>query len=560
MNGQRGLNRWAPAIVAFGLLLGLYTLTSPGNHSEANDAYDYARRVEAPGWSGLCHGQHLFYLPVCKGLFIGARQARLAERAFPVMIWFSRVSGALAVVLLALLLRRRGAELEHSPDLAGALQIAAWMGAGGLACSYGFWRYSNEAEIYCPATLLVLLAWFAAAGRPTQRNAALSGLCGALGCLLHIFAVLPTFAALPLFYLWQRRLRHAVLHLVLAGTLCGTVYLAVYGTRAVTEIFAGGAAQPEGGFRATGLVQGAIGLTQDLTAGNFLFTQERFQQALTRTFPHRALHRFIYTAQHADRAARTVPFVTLALLALTGLVLLAVRWKIWHAAWRPRRSLDPPLAAAAGLWFGLHALILLSREPGNPENWIMALPPLWLLIAVTLYAPLAAAGRTLLPAAMTVLLLAHNYFGGLRLLARPQGDYCAAKAAWFLTRTAPDDLIITAESDEFVRYLAYHQTARIEHLLYDVAPSGQTRWLAMVRQHPGRVFATPDVFQPLPSFQHRFPAQAAFIASLGRRLAPDFVRAATNEFGGVFLRQPAHSMIDTGAKNEQNPMAKKDAP
>ena len=107
MNGQPGLNRWVPAVVAFGLLLGLYTLTSPVNHSEANDGYAYARLVEAPGWSELCHGQHLLYLPVCKCLYLGARPLGLAERAFPVMVWFSRLCGALAVVLCALLLRRR---------------------------------------------------------------------------------------------------------------------------------------------------------------------------------------------------------------------------------------------------------------------------------------------------------------------------------------------------------------------------------------------------------------------------------------------------------------------
>ncbi|MCX6997878.1 MAG: hypothetical protein NTV49_12520 [Kiritimatiellaeota bacterium] len=558
MNGQRWLIRCAPAAAAFVLLLGLYTLTSPRNHSEANDAYAYARSVEAPGWSGLCHGQHLLYLPVCKGLFIGARQAGLADRAFPVMIWFSRVCGALAVVFFALLLLRRLADSEGGLEKPGALRLAVWTGAGGLACSYGFWRYSNEAEIYIPATLFILLAWRAAAGRPLRRNAALSGLCGALGCLLHIFAVLPTFAALPLFYLWQRRVRHAALHVALAGALCGAAYLSIYGTRAVAEVLAGSPAQSqESGLRVAGLVKGAVGLTQDVTAGNFLFARESFQRAMTRAFPCRALNRQIYTGQHADGLSRTVPFVTLALLALTGIALLALRWTLWRAAWQPRRGGDPALAAAAGVWFGLHVLILWSLEPGNPENWVMALPPLWLLIATTLYAPLAAAGRTLLPVALTALLLAHNYFGGLRLLAHADGDYCAAKAAWYLTHAAPGDLIITAENDEFVRYLGYYQNARIVHLIYDVAPSDQTRWLATVRQHPGRVFATPDVFQPLPSLQRRFPARAALLASVGRSLAPDFVRVATNEFGGVVLRQPAHSMLDTGAQDEENPTAKR---
>ena len=544
MNGQRWLIRCAPAAAVFILLLGLYTLTNPVNHSEANDGYSYARSAEAPGWSGLCHGQHLLYLPVCKALLIGARQAGLADRAFPVMVWFSRVCGALAAVAFAFLVRRRFMTAPQDPENAGALRIAAWTGAGGLACSYGFWRYSNEAEIYIPATLLILLAWLAAAGPPGRQTAALSGLCGALACLLHIFAAIPIFAALPLFYLWQRRIRDAAWHVALAGVLCGSVYLSIHGTRAAAEIVAGGAGQPEGGFRASGLVKGAIGLTQDVTAGNFLFARERFQQAMTRAFPYRALTRQIYTGRQADRASRTVPFVTLMLLALTGLALLAVRWTVWRRAWQPRHSLDPALVAAAALWFVLHALVLLSREPGNPENWVMALPPLWLLINAMLYAPLAAAGRMLLPVVLTALLLAHNYFGGLRLLASPAGDYSAAKSAWLLQHARPGDLILTAENDEFVRYLDYYQNALMVRWLYDVTPADQTRWLAAVRQHPGRVFATADVFQPLPSLQRRFPAQAAFSASLGRLLEPDFVRVTTNEFGGVFARKDSSRFRD----------------
>ena len=524
---------WGTLTVA-ALLLGGYTLTSPTNHSEANDAYDYAYRVETAATSELWHSQHLLYLPTAQGLFKLAHQLGRADRAFPVMLWFSRICGVLTVLVFFLLLRRRLVLMENDPIKSHALLLATLAGSGGLAFSYGFWRYSNETEIYTPAAFLIMLAWLAAAGQPTLRNTILSGVLAAFSCLMHILNVLPALIVLPLFLLTQRRIRHAFVYGVLAGSLTGAVYFVLFGSRIIAEIFATSAGQPEGGLSAASVIKGLVALAQNLTAGNFLFAFDKFQHAIVHLFPYRALIRQIFTGQHADIFARTMPWLTLAALLVLGIVLVLRRLQSRRAMFRP----DSALAPAAALWFGLQVMTLLLTEPGGPENWVMTLPSLWLLITTTLYAPLAAAGRPLLPLAMAALLCAHNYFGGFRLLADPRGDYTACKSAWLLENAKPNDVILTADNFEFMRYLRYYSRAEVSSLIFDVTPANHDVWLMELRRRPGRIFATADVFELPASIQYRFPQLAVLLGKLGRELAPDFTRVTTNEFGGVFLHRP----------------------
>lgn len=510
---------WA---AAFLLLLGFYALTNPRNHSEANDALGYALTVEQAPAAQLWHSQHLLYFPVAKTLFVAARKCGLADRANPVLILFSQVSGALAVLAVYGLLRRR----RVAPPAAAA-------GAAALALSYGFWRYSNETEIYAPALLLILLAWCAAAGAPTRRNVLLGAALAALACLMHLLNVLPALAALPLFYLLQRRWRAAVCHGALAGGLTGAAYLALFGTRVVAEIFGVAPDQPEGGFHAASLAKGAVALAQNLTAGNFLFASERIQHALTALFPYRALARQIFTGQHADALSRTVPYATLALLLLAGLALLVARLKTRNA--QP----DAAFTWSVGVWFALYALVVLITEPGGPENWVMALPPLMLLVATGVFAPVAAAGRAALPLALVALLGLHNYFGAFRLLADEAGDLAACKSAWLVQHSRAEDLVLNADSFEVVRYLAYYGHAGVIHLIYDVSEGTKPQLLARLRACRGRVYATADVFDVPASLRHRFPERAAFLAQLGRELAPAFAPVATNACGVVFVMTPA---------------------
>ncbi len=508
-------------LAAFFLLLAFFSLTNPRNHSEANDALGYALTVEQAPAAQLWHSQHVLYFPTAKLVFLAAQKIGLADRANPVLIWFSRVCGALTLLAAFLLLRRRAVAFS-----------AALAGAAALAFSYGFWRYTNETEIYVPALLLILLAWLAAAGAPRLANVIAGALLAALACLMHLLNVLPALAAIPLFYLLQRRVRDALLHGLLAGGLTGGIYLALFGTRVVAEIFDVGSDQPEGGLHLASFAKGAVALAQNVTAGNFLFASEKFQHALTALFPYRALARQIFTGQHADALSRTLPYATLVLLVLCAGALLLARLKI------RRDKKDFAFTVSLAAWFALYALVVVITEPGGPENWVMALPPLLLLVAATLFAPLAAAGRAALPLAFVMLLGLHNYFGAFRLLADESGDLAACKSAWLEQHAQSGDLILNADSFEVMRHLSYYGHAKVIHLTYEVSETTKPQFFDELNNCRGRVYATPDVFAFPPSLQRRFPERAVFLAQLARELQPRFAPVFTNEFGVIAALAP----------------------
>jgi hypothetical protein len=145
----------------------------PENHTEAEDAYYYARMVESGRGAELYHRHHLLYLPVGRALLTGARAAGYAGRALPVLIVWSVVAGAVTVTSLAILLGRRG----------------GWA-AVGLLGSYGFWRYSGTAEIYVPVMALMTGALLCAV-RSDRRVGWAAGavILSSAALLLHLAAL-----------------------------------------------------------------------------------------------------------------------------------------------------------------------------------------------------------------------------------------------------------------------------------------------------------------------------------------------------------------------------------
>src|SRR4051794_21047228 len=56
-------------IIAAIACLTLYLLTIPGNHSETEDAFDFAQAVRTAPWAELIHPHHLAYLPAARLLY-----------------------------------------------------------------------------------------------------------------------------------------------------------------------------------------------------------------------------------------------------------------------------------------------------------------------------------------------------------------------------------------------------------------------------------------------------------------------------------------------------------
>jgi len=504
------------------LFVGLFLLavaflvwTVPANHTEAEDAYEYARRVEQEAGSSLFHLHHLLYLPLAQGVFRLLQTAGYAGRSFPVLIGISVLCGALALSLFAALLaRRRG--------LAAALPFSL-----GLLFSYGFWRYACEAEIYAPALSIALAVFWMLSQPWTDRRRALAvSLLSAFGICIHVMNVIPLLGGVAVFYLVDRKVKRAVTHVWLTGAATALVYVVIAGT--VGLYVPSGDSQPlEGGLNLAMFAKGAVGFSQAVVSGNFLFICPDFQQKIQELFPYRMFAEEVFMGNRISMPGFYAALGTL-MTGLAGMLLLLLNMarrrfrEGWPLEW------NAPLVAAL-FWLTALAGVILVFEPGNPEMWVMALPPLWWMIACVLDRlshPLR--GSVFVG---VILLGLHNWVGGLALIQSRKGDYNAQKASWLLDQNLAEALIVTAESHVFITYLNYWSDAKI----LSVTPVGTTeKTVAEIQKWPGPVYVLDEVFHPIPALANRFPGTERVLAQLAAGLRADTIKVHETGAGAVY--------------------------
>ncbi len=499
----------------FLVVLAFLACTVPANHTEAEDAYEYARRVEQESGQMLFHPHHLLYLPLAQGVYHLLQAAGYAGRALPVLIGISVLCGALSVSLFAAwLARKRG--------LAAALPFSL-----GLLFSYGFWRYACEAEIYTPA-LCVAVAVFWILHQPWTANRRILAvsLISAFGICIHVLNVIPLLGGVALFYWVSRKRRQAFAHVLLTSSLVALVYLAAANT---TGLYVPPAdTQPlEGGLSFAMFAKGSVGFAQAVVSGNFLFICPDFQQQIQTLFPYRMFAEEIYMGSRVSMGSFYAALGT-SLLGAAGILLLlldVVRRRFrdcWPVEW------TASLAAALFWLVGLSGAVLLF-EPGNPEMWVMALLPLWWCAALLLERLPRLLQRLLLVIAL--LLGLHNWVGGMALIQSRSGDYSVQKTRWLLSRATKDTLIVTAESHVYISYLNYWTDAEIMDLNY-AGPSKKT--LAKIREWHGPVYVLSEVFSPLPALVARFPDSKERLAQVADALRLNSVKVHEDEAGCIY--------------------------
>jgi hypothetical protein len=128
----------------------------------------------------------------------------------------------------------------------------------------------------------------------------------------------------------------------------------------------------------------------------------------------------------------------------------------------------------------------------------------------------------------------HNVSGGLFPLTLEQGNYHRQKAAPVLEHTAPQDVIMTADSAVFFRYLRYHAPARVEHLHNWPLQDMEGRLQALAGSG-ARVVALGDVFRPPAYLEWRDPRLWNALTRFARKAGPRFEPYWEDAFGGAYL-------------------------
>jgi len=179
------------SLLFIGSLL-LFLAVLPGNHSEAEDAFEYSRLIEAGQGARLFHPHHLLYLPAQKAVFHAAQMLGYGGRSYYVARAVSMFSGAAALVLFFLIALRLGGTSD------GRLPLMATL---GLLFSYGFVRYACEVEIYLPAMVLALAAIHSALRAETSRTWFVAGIVfSSLAVLMHTINSALAVVVVPFFY------------------------------------------------------------------------------------------------------------------------------------------------------------------------------------------------------------------------------------------------------------------------------------------------------------------------------------------------------------------------
>lgn len=531
--GKKIVSNILPALALFVFIAIVYACSVPANHSEAEDAFDYAWEVENNTVSDLFHTNHLIYRPAMRMLWLGAKTAGYTGRAYPLMLAFSVIAGALSAALFFIFLRRIFADKDDADDRCGS-GVYALPFALLLAFSYNFWRYAVEAEIYIPAILVsLILLLLVVAKRLSPRRTIAGAVLGAVAILTHISAGALVVLGVPAYYFRRRRWRLAAMHLLVVAVLLGAVYFPISRTFGFQDGSPLHSQPAEAGLQVENLARGAAAVGQSVVSGNFLFVSPALREAISARYPYRMLAEEKLMGARAPNRVFGAGSASLCLIALTSLALMVI------VLIRRKRLLAEicrfkALAVLLLVWIGGYAAVMLLLEAGNPEMWIMLLPAIWLLAALCCR-PLAAGRRGFAVLfALLLLLCMHNWIGGMSLLQDEAGDYNRLKAGWVLERAGAGDRVLTAGNPVFIFYMRYHCRGELVDL-NTVDESDMRGFLESLARGQGRVYLLGDLFNPPESILQRFPDRRRRLALLARRLEPFVTRVHTNRFGGVFV-------------------------
>jgi hypothetical protein len=353
---------WLLAAVVVPVLAVFYVLTGPGNRTEADDAFGFAYLVEHGYARQLLTANHLLFLPLCRGLFNLLRLLHIRMDAYDVMRLMSCWLAAVSVLLLGVVLRRR-----FRLSL-----FAAVGGASGLAVSYGFWRYANEAEVYALAVLSIcVLCLVGFSELRSTWTVVAAGVIGALVTLVHILGVIPAIVVIPFLLLGNHRVRHTVVYLLTFALVAGAASYTAY--RYVNPPDQGFVAylleeHPGNTYNVKAVAQSVLSLGQDVATGNFVFAYPGVARRLVAALPAQYLAEEQYVGERSDAVVRVIPLVTIPLLILlaTGLVVSARRHR--EGSGLPP-SVGRSLAAVVG-WVLVYWLVVIGGVDSSTSRGV----------------------------------------------------------------------------------------------------------------------------------------------------------------------------------------------
>lgn len=470
---------------AFTAILILLWLSIPGNTSGADDAWTFARLVRDQTTDALILPRYPLYLPLGKAVYTLLQWAGDQITSHSALVIFSMFSSGVTLVVIYHICRRY--LTMHRPAALAACTL--------LLFSWGYWRYSVEAELYLPSMLFIsvfmLFVFRLRQGGTSGADAWLAALAGILAVLLYKPNVIPVVFCLP-WLLWQgarpwRRPALLILGLTV-GIFAGLWVLSLFSAYHYEEFLLGGTSYTAGGLFASFLVVAA-----NQVSFLWVFSVESFGEWVADIWRNKVLSEEVYLQQ----AMVVSPWV---LVALTMVVLAVVILLIVRNRREIRKSLELLHVRVFLLWVIIYWGMLTVFDPSSQEPWIMIQLPLILLAAQWLFVPDARPRTAWTKPVLVLSVFLINLLGGMLLIASETYDYIHKRSLGLVNQTTDNDIIMTFGPKTMEAYLAYHYKGTVLNLEENLQKALN---LLSDTSSEHRILILEDVLDPDPAIRYR---------------------------------------------------------
>ncbi len=444
-------------LLGWGVLLIILLTPRINNHTETEDAYQYAQQVrDTDDWAQLIHPNHKLYHIICDEVHSFVNVFAVVE-PLSTLIGISTICALASIACLYFFLVKIG--LTHGKSL---LVIAI------LSVTYNFWRYTHAAEINAMAWfgqslfLLTLMSSRHSKGLFWPLTVAIIGVSATL---VHTICIVPTAVIGVGYYFFSKRYRSLFVFVAALGVATFASFYTVDRYQQQNLNIVEGLTKSKKETPLTkkenaknltlkSFPKAAVGLGASVVGTNLIMGFDRVYDLLSNgLFRERYLYEERFMAQGTPLWHK-VGWISMlvALFIVGGGILLTQLKKLTLNKSFFRTLFDKPESAA--IWIGslMCTVFILWFEPGNPEMWALILPVI--LLPYLIFMGSASYGKL---GGFYLFFTATNYLGGISLLSNLDRDYYYATLEPQLRDSAPGDLVLRNEKHSGIpRYLSYH--------------------------------------------------------------------------------------------------------
>lgn len=430
--------------------------TYPENRMENDDGYLYAYLIkERPINSNeLFSAKMTYYLPLCKVVYkyvslISQEKVSAYMTMCSISIFFS----AITLLIVYKLLR----------EIMCFSTQTCILGCLFLLFSYGYWRYSTEADVYAISFFWLTLTYFLLSKEIRFKYSYLKiSIIASLGVVFYKPSFIILFIIFPIVLIVKKQIKYLIKYQI-SGAFCIILfyligYLISQDTQSIQYLdylFGGGKTNPGSP------ILSFFTLGSNIISANFIFGISQISNFIQSTFPYHIIDEEIFAASRNG----ILNYIAITTLIAFGIIFLVFFIKfIFFDSRDFVRSVHGKISI---IWFALYGSVMAMLDPNAPEPWLLLLLPITFSVSYIFHF-LELQKKKLVPFVIVILLFLHNSIGGIAIIFSEKGDYIKQQTKWLIQNSSENDLILTAGSNTMHRYLMYKAKAQTISLERDI--------------------------------------------------------------------------------------------